>query len=155
MEFSREIKEFISSEKWTFARTYEKSWPHEWIIKERCNAQLFEEACFHIQEYGYDGPFYRITQRYFREGGQVYWAYVGEGVLVNSKAIINRVPIELCYESRKENHLMPESVKWAKELDGLRETPGWGKISLQESVRYRSGYSPVTKIAAVQMVLEF
>ena len=33
--FSQEIKDFIKNENWVFAKTYAKTWPHEYIIRDK------------------------------------------------------------------------------------------------------------------------
>jgi hypothetical protein len=57
-----EVKAFVSTTKWTFAKTYASSWPHEYIVRRSVDEHLFVELVQHIRTYGYDAHFYnRLT----------------------------------------------------------------------------------------------
>ena len=47
MIFSEALHEFIDSSHWTYAKTMPK-WPHEYIVRERVDEQLFIELVVHI-----------------------------------------------------------------------------------------------------------
>ena len=36
-----ELKEFIKSSTWIFAKTYAQTWPHEYIVQEKVDNALF------------------------------------------------------------------------------------------------------------------
>ena len=57
MEFSENLKEFIENQKWFFAKTYAKTWPHEYIVQEKVDNNLFLELANYIDKYGYNDYF--------------------------------------------------------------------------------------------------
>ena len=61
-----ELREFVDSETWTFAKTMPE-WPHEYLVRDRVDEQLFEALVRHIFEYGGVGRFYLRTLIYFEE----------------------------------------------------------------------------------------
>ena len=69
-EFEKELK----AQKWTFAKTYAKTAPHEYFLK-KDNPRLFAEIARRIKESGKEGKFYNTTFRYYYFGPHKYWAY--------------------------------------------------------------------------------
>jgi len=111
--FPEKIKEFIQKTPWIFAKTYAKTWPHEYLVKEKVDVELFFEMVNHIRQSGYDGRFYNVTIRYFEEDGMVYWTMVPpEGhprwYPPEQETIINRCPKESTYEERLKRGDLPE-----------------------------------------------
>ena len=104
VNFSNEIKEFIQSTPWTFARTYAKTWPHHYIVRDRVDEALFVKLVEHIRKYGYEGSFYKKRMTYYDEDGFTYWT-MGEPVDVTE--VINRCPKEDTYEERLKNGRLP------------------------------------------------
>ena len=47
------LQEFIDSVQWTFAKTMPE-WPHEYIVRERVNEDLFVKLVQHIRWQGYE-----------------------------------------------------------------------------------------------------
>jgi len=47
MELSEKLKYFIKNQNWIFAKTYSKTWPHEYIVQEQVDNDLskFILAC--------------------------------------------------------------------------------------------------------------
>ena len=41
MELPEQLKTFIANEDWIFAKTYATTWPHEYIVQERVDNDLF------------------------------------------------------------------------------------------------------------------
>ncbi len=68
MSFSTELLAFVNEQKWIFAKTMPK-WPHEYIVRERVDEELFERLVRHIRTHGYEGdlplnyvpPFMRVS----------------------------------------------------------------------------------------------
>jgi hypothetical protein len=80
MGLSDELKEFIASMKWTFAKTYAATWPHEYIVQEKVDNDLFLKLAEHIDQNGYESHFYKTTQIYFDYDGRTYWHM---GIIIN------------------------------------------------------------------------
>jgi hypothetical protein len=81
--------------RWTFAKTYARFAPHEWLAKGRTitPGDFLFAACM-IQEHGVDEEFqvfhHRRTYRYLYLGRYKYWLMED----AETSTIINRVPIE-------------------------------------------------------------
>ena len=76
--FSEVLRRFVVDEPWTFAKTYAETWPHEYLVRDRVDENLFVALVTHIRTHGYEGTFYSKPIGYFDEGGIVYWT-MGEG----------------------------------------------------------------------------
>ena len=48
-------------------------WPHEYLVRERVDGELFEELVKHIRANGYEGHFYQKKITYYDEAGLMYW----------------------------------------------------------------------------------
>jgi len=105
MRLSPELKAFVDETSWTFAKTYAKTWPHEYIVRDRVDEELFLSLVRHIREHGYQGWFYRKPITYFDEDGMVYWTM---GAPVEETIIVNRCTKEQSYEYRLEHDTLPE-----------------------------------------------
>lgn len=113
MKWPDDIREFIDSVDWVFAKTYASTWPHEYIVKDRVDPRMFERIVSHIREHGFPGSFYSRTLTYFEQDRLVYWTMVPpEGdpkwYPVEDETIVNRCPKESTYEYRRDNGLLPE-----------------------------------------------
>jgi len=102
--FPEELRDFINEVKWTYAKTMPK-WPHEYIVRERVDDNLFVQLVEHIRVNGYEGKFYQKSITYYDEGGMTYWTM---GSPLNETVIINRCTRESSYEYRLENEILPE-----------------------------------------------
>lgn len=102
--FSDQIKDFIQSVTWTYAKTIPE-WPHEYIVRYKVNKELFLEMVKHIRENGYQGFFYEKSLTYFKESGKVYWTM---GEPIEKTIVINRCKEEDTYEVRRKNGKLPE-----------------------------------------------
>jgi hypothetical protein len=98
------LRAFIDSEKWTYAKTMPQ-WPHEYIVRERVDQNLFEQLVRHIRANGCEAPFYDEKYIYYEEGGMLYWTM---GAPVNETTIINRCKKEDSYETRLKNGTLPK-----------------------------------------------
>jgi len=105
--FSDQIKDFIQSVTWTYAKTM-PDWPHEYIVRYKVDKELFLEMVKHIREHGYLGSFYEKSLIYFNEKGKVYWTM---GEPLEKTTIVNRCREEDTYEVRRKNGTLPEINK--------------------------------------------
>ena len=53
--FSDELRNFIDTAEWIFAKRYASTWPHYYIVRERVDERLFVKLVEHIRQYGYEG----------------------------------------------------------------------------------------------------
>lgn len=72
---SAEFLEFVDSWKWTFAKTYAKKSPHEYIV---CKAyhnrrEDFERAVLFIRENGEPEKYFRKEFTVYKVDGHKYW----------------------------------------------------------------------------------
>ena len=104
-EFSEELKDFINSSNWIFAKTYASTWPHHYIVRERVEENLFVQMVEHIRRFGYEGRFYKMKLIYFEEDGYVYWTM---GASIEETTIINRCTKENTYEYRLKIGTLPK-----------------------------------------------
>jgi hypothetical protein len=102
MELSEKVKNFIKDQNWIFAKTYAKTWPHEYIVQERVDNKLFLELANHIDQFGYEDYFYKMKQIYFDYDGFTYW---------HMENIINRCVEKDTYHNRKKEGKLPEDKK--------------------------------------------
>ena len=106
MKLPTNLKAFVIEQKWTFAKTYALAWPHEYIVRNRVDEDLFVQLVRHIRMYGYEGRFYRKTLTYFDEDGMVYWTM---GEPIEETTIVNRCKKEQSYEYRLRHGTLPAS----------------------------------------------
>jgi hypothetical protein len=106
MKLPTNIKAFVSGQKWTFAKTYALTWPHEYIVRDHVDEDLFILLVEHIRTFGYERNFYRKRITYFDEDEMVYWTM---GAPINETTIVNRCKKEQTYEYRLKNGTLPES----------------------------------------------
>jgi len=98
-EFSDRLKQFIENTKWTFAKTYAATWPHEYIVREKVDLELFNELAEHIEKHGYESHFYKAKETYFDYGGYTYW---------HMDNIINRCVEADTYHRREKDGRLPK-----------------------------------------------
>ena len=108
------LREFVDSSRWTFAKTMPE-WPHEYIVRERVDENLFVQLVRHIRANGYEGKFYRKSITYYDDGGLVYWTM---GAPLEETIIINRCRKEDSYEYRLLKGTLPEAKGIAAEQAG-------------------------------------
>jgi hypothetical protein len=96
------LKQFIERTPWTFARTYAKTWPHEYIVREKVDDELFLQLASFIDANGYPSHFYKTIQTYFDYDGRTYW-HMGN--------IINRCDARDTYHRRETDGRLPHSGK--------------------------------------------
>jgi len=104
MVLPKELREFVNNEEWTYAKTM-PMWPHEYLVRERVDENLFVQLVQHIRSHGYQGSFYQKKMTYYDEDGLVYWTM---GAALNETIIINRCKKENSYENRLANGTLPK-----------------------------------------------
>jgi hypothetical protein len=104
-QLSTSLKSFIEKSSWIFAKTYAKTWPHEYIVRDQVDEALFIALVEHIRANGYVGKFYKMDITYFDEDGMVYWTM---GDPIETTTIINRCTKEQSYEYRLAHDDLPK-----------------------------------------------
>jgi hypothetical protein len=95
----------VRDESWVFAKTYARTWPHEYIVRDRVDEGLFVKLVEHIRGNGYQGYFYKKEITYYDEDGLVYWTM---GAPVDETIIVNRCRREQTYAYRKAQDDLPD-----------------------------------------------
>lgn len=78
---------------WVFAKTYAKTFPHEYVVVDRLSATdkkrlyIFVKM---IREFGYDKNFFTRVFKYLEVGGYKYWTM---DELIMETTILNREPL--------------------------------------------------------------
>lgn len=101
----RALRDFVDAAEWTFAKTMPE-WPHEYIVLDQVDENLFMMLVQHIRWQGYESKFYEKIFTYYDYRGMVYWTM---GEPLGETTIINRCRKEDSYESRRLNGTLPES----------------------------------------------
>ena len=101
--FPASLRAFVDAQDWTFAKTMPE-WPHEYIVRDRVDDDLFERLVLHIRTYGHEGRFYEKVLTYHEEAGLVYWTM---GAPLPETTIVNRCRSEDTYESRLAAGTLP------------------------------------------------
>ena len=104
MNLPDNLSTFINDETWIFAKTYAKTWPHEYIVRDKVDEYLFVELVKHIRKHGYIGKFYTKDITYFDDQDKVYWTM---GAPIEETIIINRCRKEQAYEYRLAHNDLP------------------------------------------------
>ena len=99
-----DLQRFVSEVKWTYAKTMPR-WPHEYIVREQVDEELFERLVLHIRSNGFEGRFYSKRLIYYEADGLLYWTM---GAPLDETTIINRCKVEDSYESRLRSGRLPE-----------------------------------------------
>ncbi|MDZ4806432.1 MAG: hypothetical protein SGI90_16380 [Candidatus Eisenbacteria bacterium] len=94
----------MSDERWTYAKTL-PAWPHEYLVRERVDEELFERLVTHIRSNGYEGRFYQKTITYYEEDGLLYWTM---GAPLDETIIINRCRKEASFEYLAKHGKLPD-----------------------------------------------
>jgi hypothetical protein len=103
-ELPTNLKLFVDNQSWIFAKTYAKTWPHEYIVRDKVDETLFVTLVEHIRANGYVGKFYKMDITYLDEDGIVYWTM---GDPIETTTIINRCTKEQSYEYRLAHDDIP------------------------------------------------
>ena len=94
----RELEVFIHDSMWIFAKTYAETWPHEYIVQEKVDRDLFDKLGDYVDQNGTPDYFYQKQMIYLEYGSHVYW---------HMDNIINRCLPEETYSRRKAENRLP------------------------------------------------
>jgi hypothetical protein len=106
--FPDDLRKFVESTAWRFAKTYAATWPHEYVVRTPENAAMILALARHIFEQGVDGRFYNDVRKYHHEGGKVYWSMDATAEATN---LINRCDEDSTYEARLAAATLPASLR--------------------------------------------
>ena len=101
--FPDALRNFVEAENWTYAKTMPE-WPHEYLVRDRVDEDLFVALVTHIRISGYAGRFYNRPMTYFAENGLVYWTM---GAPIDETVIINRCRVEDSFAYRERHGTLP------------------------------------------------
>lgn len=99
-----DLKAFVSSQSWRFAKTYPK-WPHWYIVRNEDNKKSFLEFVKIIREEGYKGHFYGREIIYYDLDEYTYWTM---DATIEDTDIINRAFKKDTYEERLKRGELPK-----------------------------------------------
>ena len=100
------VRILIERSTWIFAKTYASTWPHEYVVRDQVDEDVFVECVRHIRTNGYPGKFYATDITYLDYANMVYWTMGGP---VEGTTIINRCRKEQSYEYRLAHNELPGS----------------------------------------------
>src|SRR3972149_11048997 len=95
--FPAEVRRFVESTRWTFAKTYATTWPHEYVVRTPENERMIIALARHIIERGVEGRFYAQVRKFHHEGGKVYWSMANT---LEDADLINRCDESQTFEAR-------------------------------------------------------
>jgi hypothetical protein len=104
MPLPDDVRAFVESTRWTFAKTYAATWPHEYIVRTPENAGMMLALARHIFEHGVEGRFYSQVRKYHHEGGKVYWSMDSTAEATD---LVNRCDESQTYEARLAQGTLP------------------------------------------------
>jgi hypothetical protein len=105
---SDELRTFVETAAWRFAKTYAATWPHEYIVRTPANAAMVLALASHIFEHGVDGRFYAQIRKYHHEAGKVYWSMDPTAA---ATTLINRCDEAQTYEARLAAGTLPSGSR--------------------------------------------
>ncbi len=84
----RKLKEFAEKYPWTFSKTYARTAPHEYVVRENvADDESFDEIVMLIREKGFKCNFWKAEHIYLELDGKYYWTM---GSPLEETIIINR-----------------------------------------------------------------
>ena len=102
-----DVRRFVESTSWRFAKTYAATWPHEYVVRTPENAAMLVALARHIFEHGKDGRFYSRISKYHHEDGKVYWSM---DRTPEATTLINRCDEGQTYEARLAAGTLPSTT---------------------------------------------
>jgi hypothetical protein len=106
IDFPTSLLKFIIDSPWVFAKTYAKTWPHEYIVRDQVDDALFVGLVEFIRKNGDIERFYDSKFIYFHGPDHVYWTM---GDPIEETTIINRCDENQTYEYRLSDNDLPVS----------------------------------------------
>jgi len=104
--FPDDVRNFVESTAWTFAKTYAATWPHEYVVRTPENAPMILALARHILGHGTDGRFYSQIRKYHHERGKVYWTM---DETPETTTLINRCAEDQTYDARLAAGTLPDN----------------------------------------------
>jgi len=88
----KKAREFIKNIKWVFAKSYSKTFPHEYTTRDRTNDDmLFESFIYYARENSTIKSFFSKQYLYYELDGYEYWEM---GRPVKAVQVLNKAPID-------------------------------------------------------------
>jgi hypothetical protein len=87
------MRNFINKFKWTYANTYAKICPHEYIVKDKIDKghwDSFAELVRYIREKGFTANYISMSREYYILDDHYYWTM---GAPVEDTSILNRAKL--------------------------------------------------------------
>lgn len=122
----QEIVDFLQAQEWTFAKTYECTWPHEYIVRRKVSDDgRFTSAVHLLREEGYPGKFYNLKMTYYDHGDHTYWEMGSK--TPETTDIINRCPRGQSYHGRLAAGTLPlpKGTQFTPELAEFIDMISW------------------------------
>ena len=111
----KKARNIIKNVKWTFAKTYADTYPHEYTLRDRFDDnQLFNDLIAFIREEGKIKNFNKRHFLYLELDGREYWEM---GRPLRAVKVLNRAGID---DSQNFRHKQPQPTK--KDREKLHET---------------------------------
>jgi hypothetical protein len=98
------LRRWVDTTRWTFAKTYAATWPHEYVVRNEENATMLLALARDIFEHGVEGLFYSQVRRYHREDGKVYWSMDDSP---ETTTLVNRCDEDQTFEARLAAGTLP------------------------------------------------
>ena len=128
-----EFLAIVSKLHWTFAKTYAKSWPHDYVVRGKSiSPHDFSVSLAFIEQRGTPEDFYATKTTYLRLEGLLFWVTADGEPRADPTAVLNRTYEELSYKDRLANRTLPGQEAWEElhhkyvEL-GEQGLPSWRK----------------------------
>ena len=107
-----EIRTFIETQTWIFAKTYAAKAPHEYIVRGKCSGtdEEFMAMARYIQEQGITMHFWGRPNKYLFLGEKYYWVMKNgndDPTMIINRAIINDYYISIAWKGNTKNEVMP------------------------------------------------
>lgn len=102
--FPEQVRVFVASTPWRFAKTYAATWPHQYVVRNDENAPMLLALAHHVFEHGNEGRFYSTIRKYYHAGGKVYWSM---DPTPEATDLINRCDEGQTYEARLASGTLP------------------------------------------------
>jgi len=113
-------------------------WPHEHIVRDQVDEELFERLVVHIRKHGSEGKSYERAITRCEGAGLVYWTM---GAPLQETSIVSRCRGQDTYEHRLARGTLPWSTGEATGIvDQRRQLPC--KPQLRDQLPDRSATSP-------------
>jgi len=100
------IRDFFNKQDWIFAKTYAKTAPHEYCLKEKVvgSKDDFVEAVKIIQKYGFTAYYFGYKNKYIHIDGHLYWVMhpIAEEVILINRSNIDDYKLSICPNLKKE-----------------------------------------------------